>query len=131
AVALLTLPLIALVSRVEWSSLAIDVMAPATLDALWLSVWTALVATVVCAVLGIPLGVLIARSAPAVATTLRVLTIVPLLLPPMVGGVALLFLLGRGGWLGQWLAEVGLRIPFTPAAVVIAQVFVAMPFLVL
>ena len=131
AVALLALPLLALVSRVEWSSLAIDLMAPATLEALWLSVWTALVATGVCAALGIPLGVLIARSTPALATTLRVVTTVPLLLPPMVGGVALLFLLGRGGWLGQWLAEVGVRIPFTPAAVVLAQVFVAMPFLVL
>lgn len=131
AVALLTLPLIALVARVEWSNLWVDLTAPATLEALWLSVWTALVATAISAALGIPLGVVIARSRTRLGTTLRVLTTVPLLLPPMVGGVALLYLLGRNGWLGQWFAEVGVRIPFTPAAVVLAQVFVAMPFLVL
>ncbi len=131
AVALLTLPLIGLVARVEWATLWQDVTAPATLEALWLSVWTGLVATGVCAVLGIPLGVLIARSSHGVATALRVVTTVPLLLPPMVGGVALLYLLGRNGWIGQWLAAIDVRIPFTPAAVVLAQVFVALPFLVL
>lgn len=131
AVALLTLPLVALVARVEWSDLWTDLTAPETLQALWLSVWTALVATAISAAIGIPLGVVIARSRHGVATALRVVTTVPLLLPPMVGGVALLFLLGRNGPLGQWLAAIDLRVPFTPAAVVIAQVFVAMPFLVL
>ncbi|HWL60200.1 MAG TPA: molybdate ABC transporter permease subunit [Microbacteriaceae bacterium] len=131
AVAMLALPLVGLVARVEWDTLWQDVTAPATLEALWLSVWTGLVATAVCAVLGIPLGVLIARSSHTVATGLRVVTMVPLLLPPMVGGVALLYLLGRNGWIGQWLAAIDVRIPFTPAAVVLAQVFVALPFLVL
>jgi len=131
AIALLALPLVGLVARVEWGSLWGDLTSPETLQSLWLSVWTALVATTLCAVLGIPLGVLIARSGRGVATALRVLTTVPMLLPPMVGGVALLYLLGRNGWLGQWLAAIDIRIPFTPAAVVIAQAFVAMPFLVL
>ena len=62
---------------------------------------------------------------------LRALVTVPLVLPPMVGGVALLFLFGRTGWLGGVLAEWGIRIPFTTTAVVLAQTFVALPFLVL
>jgi molybdate transport system permease protein len=85
----------------------------------------------VCIVLGIPLALWIARSGPRLAGVLRAVVTVPLVLPPMVGGVALLFLLGRNGWLGQWLAVVGVRLPFTTAAVVIAQTFVALPFLVL
>ncbi len=84
--------------------------------------------------LGIPLALVLARSAqwPAVPRRLlRVLVTVPLVLPPVVGGVALLLLLGRRGLIGQWLdAWFGITIPFTTAAVVIAQVFVAMPFLV-
>ena len=85
----------------------------------------------VCVVLGVPLALLIARSGARVAALLRAVVTVPLVLPPMVGGVALLFLLGRNGWLGALLAEVGVKVPFTTAAVVIAQTFVALPFLVL
>ncbi len=65
------------------------------------------------------------------AGVLRALVTVPLVLPPMVGGIALLFLFGRTGWFGGALAEWGIRLPFTTPAVVLAQTFVALPFLVL
>lgn len=129
--AMLVAPLVALVARVDWTTVWADVTAPAALQALWLSVRTALVATGVCLVLGVPLAVLIARSPRGVAAVLRALVTIPLVLPPMVGGVALLFLFGRSGPVGAWLAERGIELPFSTAAVVLAQVFVALPFLVL
>ncbi|MFE1664258.1 ABC transporter permease [Microbacterium sp. P02] len=130
--ALLVVPLGALVARVEWSTLWADVTAPAALSALRLSVQTGLIATLACIVLGVPLALLIARSGPRWAGLLRALVTVPLVLPPMVGGVALLFLFGRNGAVGELLdAWFGLRIPFTTTAVVLAQTFVALPFLVL
>ena len=131
ALALLIVPLGGLVARAEWASLWADVTAPESLSALLLSVVTGLIATVVCLVLGLPLAVVIARARPWLAAILRVLVTVPLVLPPMVGGVALLFLFGRTGRVGAWLDGVGIALPFTSAAVVIAQVFVALPFLVL
>lgn len=129
--ALLVVPLSALVGRVEWSTLWADVTSPVARSALGLSIATGATATGVCVVLGVPLALMIARSGPRVAAVLRAVVTVPLVLPPMVGGVALLFLFGRSGWIGQSLAEAGLRLPFTTTAVVIAQSFVALPFLVL
>jgi molybdate transport system permease protein len=132
ALAVLVLPLAALFARVDWSSLWQDITAPAAASALALSLITGLIATGVCLILGIPLALTIARSGPRRSALLRALVAVPLVLPPMVGGVALLFLLGRssvlGGLLDEWW---GVGIPFTTSAVVIAQVFVALPFLVL
>jgi molybdate transport system permease protein len=131
ALALLVLPLVALVVRAPWAQLPALLAQPTVLQALGLSLGTAAIATAVSAVLGIPLAVVLAQSAqwPAVPRRLlRALVTVPLVLPPVVGGVALLLLLGRRGLVGQWLP---FGIPFTPAAVVIAQVFVAMPFLVI
>lgn len=130
-VALLVVPLLALVGRVEWSTLVDDVTAPAALSALGLSVQTGLAATALCVVLGVPIALCIARAGDRVAALLRALVTVPLVLPPMVGGVALLFLFGRTGWLGPLLADWGVRIPFSTPAVVLAQTFVALPFLVL
>lgn len=131
AMAFLLVPLTALVARVEWSTFLADVTAPEAVTALRLSLLTGVVATLLCLVLGVPLALYMARSGPRVAGLLRALVTVPLVLPPMVGGVALLFLFGRNGWLGEALAGIGLRLPFTTAAVVLAQVFVALPFLVL
>jgi molybdate transport system permease protein len=131
ALTVLIAPLAGLVGRADWGSLWGDVTAPEALSALALSLATGLGATAICLVLGLPLAIVIARSRPTVAAVLRVLVTVPLVLPPMVGGVALLFLFGRTGPVGGWLASVGLALPFTTAAVVIAQVFVALPFLVL
>jgi len=129
--ALLVLPLGALVLRVQWSTLWSDVTSPQALSALGLSLATGAMATAVCVVLGVPLALLIARSAVRTAAVLRAIVTVPLVLPPMVGGVAMLFLFGRTSWLGGVLGEWGIRIPFTTTAVVLAQTFVALPFLVL
>ena len=129
--ALLVLPLGALVARVEWSTLWRDVTSPEALSALGLSLATGAVATLACIVLGVPLALLIARSRARTAALLRAVVTVPLVLPPMVGGVAMLFLFGRTSLIGGALAEWGIRIPFTTAAVVLAQTFVALPFLVL
>ncbi|GAA2995940.1 hypothetical protein GCM10010461_01460 [Microbacterium aurantiacum] len=131
ALALLLVPLVALVVRVQWSSLVADVTSPQALSALGLSLSTGIVATGVCTILGIPLAIVIARSSARTAGLLRALVTVPLVLPPMVGGVALLYLFGRTGWLGGVLADLGIRLPFSTPAVVIAQTFVALPFLVL
>ncbi len=121
----LLVPLTALIARVEWGTLVGDVTSDAALSALGLSLSTGSIATLVCAVVGIPLALVIARSPARTAALLRALVTVPLVLPPMVGGVALLYLFGRNGWFGA------LGLPFTTPAVVLAQVFVALPFLVL
>lgn len=125
AVALLVLPLAALVGRVDLSTLWADATSPAALSALRLSFATGLAATLLCIVGGVPLALVIARSGGRTAAVLRAIVTVPLVLPPMVGGVALLYLFGRNGWLGAS------GLPFTTPAVVLAQTFVALPFLVL
>ncbi|MFK4113981.1 ABC transporter permease [Microbacterium sp. NPDC006705] len=129
--ALLVVPLAALVGRVDPATVWTDVTSPEAGAALALSLQTALAATAACIVLGVPLALTIARVGARGAAVLRAIVTVPLVLPPMVGGVALLFLFGRTGWLGAMLGEAGIRIPFTTVAVVIAQTFVALPFLVL
>lgn len=135
ALALLALPLVALVLRAPWAQLSDLLTRASTLSALGLSLGTALLSTAICVALGIPLALLLSRSdqAPAIVRRgLRALVTIPLVLPPVVGGVALLLLLGRQGLLGAPLAALtGITIPFTTAAVVIAQTFVAMPFFVL
>jgi molybdate transport system permease protein len=135
ALALLVLPLVALVVRAPWGQLPELLGRSEVVQALALSLGTAALSTLIALALGVPLALVLARSVewPAVARRLlRALITVPLVLPPVVGGVALLLLLGRRGLVGEGLdAAFGLTIPFTTAAVVIAQVFVAMPFLVL
>lgn len=131
-VALLVLPLLALISRASWSTLVADATSEEALAALWLSLRTGVAATVLCVLLGVPLAVMMARSSTRVAQLLRALIAVPLVLPPMVGGVALLFLFGRTSPIGQFIDSMwGISLPFSTAAVVIAQSFVALPFLVL
>lgn len=129
--ALLVLPLIALLARLDWAGVPAAVSSPAALEALGLSLTTASIATAICVVLGVPLALVIARSSRGIAAVLRTLATLPLVLPPLVGGIALLALLGRNGLFGETLEAVNLRIPFTTAAVVVAQAFVALPFLVI
>lgn len=135
ALCFLLLPLLALVLRAPWATLPEQLFSPVIGSALVLSLVSALSATALCLVLGIPLAWVLARAqgwAAAPRRVLRALVLVPLVLPPVVGGVALLLLLGRNGVLGRYLDEwFGLTIPFTTPAVVIAEAFVAMPFLVL
>ena len=130
-VLLLMLPFIALLARLDWAGVPAAVTSPEALQALGLSLSTATVATVLCLLLGVPLALVIARSHGWLPAVLRTLTTLPLVLPPLVGGIALLSLLGRTGLLGGVLALADIRIPFTTAAVVIAQTFVALPFLVI
>lgn len=130
--AFLLLPLGALLVRAPWRSLPQALAAPEVLQALRLSLVCATLATLLCLLLGVPLAWLLARARFPGRPLVRALVTVPLVLPPVVGGVALLLLLGRRGLLGQHLdAWFGLTIPFTTAAVVLAEAFVALPFLVI
>jgi molybdate transport system permease protein len=132
ATAFLLLPVVALFLRAPWRTLPRTLSRPETLDALRLSLVSAGLATVVCVLLGVPLAWVLARSAFRGRALLRAFVTVPLVLPPVVGGVALLSLLGRQGVLGRPLLELfGVSLPFTTAAVVVAEAFVALPFLVL
>ncbi len=132
ALAFLLLPLLALVLRAPWTELPSLLSTRVVLDALRLSLVTASLATALCVLLGVPLAWLLARGDLPGRGLLRALVTVPLVLPPVVGGVALLLLLGRQGVIGRPLESLtGITIPFTPAAVVLAEAFVALPFLVL
>lgn len=128
---LLVVPLLALLPRVDWSTLPATLLSPTARDAVWLSVRTAAAAVVCCLALGVPLALLIARASPRVAAVLRAVVTLPLVLPPLVGGVALLSVVGRTGLLGRVLDTLGVTVAFTPWAIVLAQTFVAMPFLVI
>ncbi len=130
-VALLILPLAGLLIRTPWSHLGAELRSAAAVQALWLSLWTATCATAISVIIGVPLAWILARREFAGRRLLRALVILPLVLPPVVGGVALLLAFGRNGVLGHWLYNsFGFSLPFTPAAVILAQTFVAMPFLI-
>lgn len=132
AVLFLAMPLVALVVRAPWAALGAILTDPATRSALVLSLGTATAATAVALVLGVPLALVLARAQLPGRRLVRTLVTVPVVLPPVVGGVALLLAYGRTGVVGEHLeAWFGLSIPFTTVAVVVAQTFVAMPFLVL
>jgi molybdate transport system permease protein len=125
-IAFLVLPLLGLVIRAPWSSIGPQLAQQEVGQALRLSLFSATVATVVSLLLGVPIAWVLARSRIRGRSVLRALVTVPLVLPPVVGGVALFLVIGRQGILGRPLS-----IPFTTTAVVIAETFVAMPFLVI
>ena len=125
----IVLPLVGMGTRVSWGQLPQLLATPSAQAALWLSIRTCLSSTVVCVVLGVPLALLLARSWPGVRIA-RILTVLPMTMPPVVAGIALLSTLGNRGLLGAHLKEWGVPIAFSTTAVVIAQVFVSMPFLV-
>jgi molybdate transport system permease protein len=127
----LLLPLVGLLARAPWADLPHLLTDRSVHQALRLSLVTASAATVIALVLGIPLAWVLARVQAPGVTLLRALVTLPLVLPPVVGGVALLMVFGRRGVLGRYLeAWTGYSLPFTTAAVVLAETFVAMPFLV-
>ena len=131
-VAFLVLPLVGLVVRTPWGELGPRLSSPGVGEALRLSLVSATLATAVSLLLGVPLAWVLARSRARGRTVLRALVTVPLVLPPVVGGVALFTVLGRQGIVGRWLDQAfDVTIPFTTAAVVVAETFVAMPFLVI
>ncbi len=125
----IVLPLVGMGTRVSWGQLPQLLATPSAQAALWLSIRTCLTSTVVCVVLGVPLALLLARSWPGVRIV-RILAVLPMTMPPVVAGIALLSTLGNRGLLGAHLKEWGVPIAFSTTAVVIAQVFVSMPFLV-
>ncbi|MBO1337379.1 molybdate ABC transporter permease subunit [Streptomyces sp. VRA16 Mangrove soil] len=130
--AFLTVPLLALLVRAPWRSLPDLLTSTEVWQALQLSLVCATLATLVSMVLGVPLAWLLARVEFPGRGLVRALVTLPLVLPPVVGGVALLMALGRNGIVGQWLDSwFGVTLPFTTTGVVIAEAFVAMPFLVI
>jgi molybdate transport system permease protein len=132
AVAFLVVPLLSLLVRTPWRDLVRRLGEPAVLDALWLSLTTSLAAVALVSVVGLPLAWLLARVEFPGRSLVRALVIVPLVLPPVVAGVALLSTFGRRGLLGGPAYDVlGLSVPYTTTAVVIAHAFVALPFFVL
>jgi molybdate transport system permease protein len=130
--ALLVVPLLGLLGRTPWRALPRLLADPVVGEALRLSLLTATASALVCVTLGVPLAWLLARTVFPGRSLLRAVVTVPLVLPPVVGGVALQLALGRSGWIGRWLYEWwGLTVPFTSVAVVVAQTFVALPFVVI
>lgn len=128
----LVLPLVGLLARAPWTTLPRRLAEPGVRAALRLSLETATAATLLCVVLGVPLAWLLARVEFPGRRLVRALVTVPLVLPPVVGGVALLLVFGRRGLVGAWLdATFGITLPFSTAGVVLAEAFVAMPFLVI
>jgi molybdate transport system permease protein len=124
--------LLGLLNRAPWRTLPHRLAEPTVRQALRLSLETSTEATVAALLLGVPLAVVLAHGRFPGRSVLRALVTVPLVMPPVVGGVALLSALGRTGIVGRWLYErTHYSLPFTTAAVVVAEAFVAMPFLVI
>ena len=131
AVALLALPIVGLLQRAPWSSIVERLTSAEILDAIRVSLIVSISAAALCVVLGLPLAWVLARREGTMIAVLRVLVLLPMVLPPVVGGTALLFALGRRGLFGEWLDRwFGITLPFTTAGAVIAATFVALPFFV-
>ena len=132
ATLLLVVPLVAMVAATPWQELPGQLASESLQDALWLSLLTSTVAMLVCLVLGLPLAWLLARVDFRGRGLLRALVTVPLVLPPVVAGVALRTAFGRTGVIGEPLLELtGFAFPFTTWGVVLAHTFVSMPFVVI
>jgi molybdate transport system permease protein len=131
ALAFLVLPLVGLTVRTPWARVGELVTDPAVLQALRLSILSSLAALAISMLLGVPLALVFARYDFPGRAFVRALAVLPMVLPPVVGGVGLLTAFGRRGLVGGPLAEAtGITLPFSSAAVVIAATFVAMPFLI-
>lgn len=122
-------PLVGVGLRVPWGQIPTLLGGESAQIALWLSLRTALISTLVSLILGVPLALALARQWPGVGLA-RIVVVLPMTMPPVVAGIALLATFGRRGWLGPSLQEAGISIAFSTTAVVLAQVFVSMPFLV-
>ena len=132
AVAFFTIPLIGLVQRASWGSIWDDLSTPAARDAMRLSLECSLWATGLSIIFGVPLAWVLARVEFPGRPLVRALTLLPLVLPPVVGGVALLLAFSRssliGGWLHDWF---GIQLTFSKSGAILAETFVAMPFFVI
>lgn len=128
--AFVLLPLAAMTTRVDWLRFGELITSESSIAAFWLSLKTSGASTLACLVLGVPMALVLARTRFPGQGVVRALVLLPLVLPPVVGGIALLYTFGRRGLLGQTLEVLGLQIAFSTTAVIIAQTFVALPFLV-
>jgi molybdate transport system permease protein len=124
------LPLAAMIGTVRWTDFPSLITSESSVAALVLSLQTSTASTALCVVFGVPMAMVLARSQFAGQHLLRSLTLLPLVLPPVVGGIALLYTFGRKGLIGESLEVLGIQIAFSTTAVVMAQTFVALPFLV-
>lgn len=132
AVAFLLLPLVGILSRTQWAELTTHLTSPDVVQALELSLVVSFWALGLSLVLGVPLAWLLARVEFKGKAFVRSLVLLPMVLPPTVGGVALLLGFGRRGLLGPWLEDTfGITLPFHTSGAVVAATFVAMPFLVI
>lgn len=132
ATLLLVVPLVAMVAATSWAELPDQLRSEPLREALWLSLVTSTAAMLVCLVLGLPLAWFLARVEFPMQRLVRALVTVPLVLPPVVAGVALRTAFGRQGAIGKPLLELtGFAFPFTTWGVVLAHVFVSMPFVVI
>ncbi len=123
-------PLVAILLKIDWAHFIPLVTSESSRAALILSLKTAAASTVLCVLIGVPMAMVLARGSFPGQSILRALVLLPLVLPPVVGGIALLYTFGRQGLLGQHLEALGIRIAFSTTAVVLAQSFVSLPFLV-
>lgn len=127
----LTVPLVALLVRAPWSELGDKLSASGAWVALRLSLLVSLGAAALSFVLGVPIAWVLARARFPGKGFVRAIAILPLVLPPVVGGVALLTALGRSGLVGRWLYELGIQLTFTTAGAILATTFVSIPLLIL
>jgi molybdate transport system permease protein len=125
------LPLIAVAAKVDWPRFWSLITSEPSTTALVLSLKTAAASTALCLLLGVPMALVLARSDARLVRMARPLILLPLVLPPVVGGIALLYAFGRLGLIGEYLNAAGIQIAFTTTAVVLAQTFVSLPFLVI
>jgi molybdate transport system permease protein len=130
ALLFVVLPLVSMLTRIEWAAFPALVTSESSLAALGLSLRTSAASTVLCVLFGVPLATVLARTSFRGDGVVRALVLLPLVLPPVVGGIALLYTFGRRGLLGEGLEVLGVRVAFSTTAVVLAQTFVALPFLV-
>jgi molybdate transport system permease protein len=127
-----TLPLLALLLRAPWDEIGASLRGAGASEALKLSVVVSLAATALSLMLGVPLAWILARSAIPGRSVLRAVVVLPVVLPPVVGGIGLLNALGRGGVVGRWLYEsLGIQLTFTTWGAIVATTFVSMPLVVL
>lgn len=125
------LPLFGMVAQVDWAAFIPLISSESSMAALGLSLRTATASTLLCIIFGVPLALVLARASFRGQGVLRALILLPLVVPPVVGGLALLYTFGRVAWIGQTFSTFGIDIAFSTTAVVMAQAFVALPFLVL
>ncbi|ABL05273.1 ABC transporter permease [Mycobacterium ulcerans] len=127
---LVILPLVAMAAKVDWPNFWSLITSTSSRTALVLSLKTASASTAICVLLGVPTALVLARSRARLMRLMRPLILLPLVLPPVVGGIALLYAFGRLGLIGRYLEAGGITIAFSTTAVVLAQTFVSLPFLV-